>query len=215
MQGRQETARNRWKSSCFTKLPGQTGFLSINALVSSWKWNNKWVFTTLSGLFHAWMFSLNFSATPLGKQSGDGSGERQRKEAEYREWDKDGVSIKWWKLRHGAWRQKIWDGLKRKWEGWREIEARRERWWATVLGCGGGSDWKMEIGVRGCRCDERTSQNGMWHITEGQKLISSSFTSNGSKSVWGNVSWFNLSNPSKWAFFRGKWRENLFSRGRR
>lgn len=29
----------------------------------------------------------------------------------------------------------------------------------------------MEIGVRGCRCGERTSQNGVGNITEAQKLI--------------------------------------------
>lgn len=69
---------------------GQTGFLSINAPVSSWKWNNKWAFRTLSGLFHAWMFSLNFGVNPLGKQWGmavESGEEREGRRGRYKERD--------------------------------------------------------------------------------------------------------------------------------
>lgn len=57
------------------------GFLSINALVSSQKWNNKRVFRTFSGLFHAWMFPslttarLRQENRPRdGRERGGGSG---------------------------------------------------------------------------------------------------------------------------------------------
>lgn len=89
--GKKEKARKGWRHRCLSEPSGQRGFLSINALVSSWKWNNKWAFRTLSGLFHAWMFSLNFSVNPLGKQWGiavESGKERDSERARYKERDK-------------------------------------------------------------------------------------------------------------------------------
>lgn len=73
----------------------RVGFLTINVLVSYWKWNNKWAFRALSGQFHAWLFSLSFSVNPLGKQRGmavrrGGSRERQNRTGNMKWKDQEG-----------------------------------------------------------------------------------------------------------------------------
>lgn len=87
------------------------GFLSINALVSSWKWNNKWAFRTLSGLFHAWMFSLNFSVNPLGKQWGMAGGEWRREGVREQHAKTQTKRYKVERKRGSKWKKR-WDRLK-------------------------------------------------------------------------------------------------------
>lgn len=105
--GKERKAGEGWRhrpSSCLREPAGQTGCLSINALVSSWKWNNKWAFRTLSGLFHAWMFSFNFSVNPLGKRGGmlAGTKREQHTKREIQRYKLYKVEIK----RRGRWKKR-------------------------------------------------------------------------------------------------------------
>lgn len=144
---------------------------------------------TLSGLFHAWMFSLNFSVNPLGKQwemAVESSKERVLERNVWRERQKGNKHYKVEMKSASAWKKR-WDGENGSKEAKvRDGEGNRERRGAEgsmVKGFGSGDESEWGIYFSGVKVRWETAERTE-RIDGAEELVRMGRLKDG-WSVWG------------------------------